>query len=66
LQSISPDVNGDKLLQPSQQLQLDLISTDQTITGFAADKFTINVSAINGTGGFTNGAQWNLFFGGAG
>lgn len=55
LSSIGPDVNGNTSnFNNAVDQSWTLISTDQTIAGFSADKFTINTGAVNGTGGFSN------------
>lgn len=62
LSSIGPDVNGDATnFSNASDYSWTLISTDQTISSFSADKFTINVAAINGTNGFTNALAGGTF-----
>ncbi|HEY5793117.1 MAG TPA: autotransporter-associated beta strand repeat-containing protein [Chthoniobacterales bacterium] len=55
LASIGPDVNGDALnFINTQDYTWTLIATGFAITGFDATEFTVNLGAINGTGGFSN------------
>ena len=55
LSSIGPDVNGDAgNFNNATNYSWTLISTSLAITGFDANSFAINVSAFNGTGGFSN------------
>jgi autotransporter-associated beta strand protein len=55
LSSIGPDVNGDaSAFVDTNSYVWTLLATDQSILGFAADKFTINTAATNGTAGFSN------------
>lgn len=56
------DTSGDALnFNNALSQSWTLIATDQTIAGFSADKFTINVPAFNGTGGFTNALAGGTF-----
>lgn len=62
LSSIDPDVNGNATnFNSAGTYSWTLIDSDQTITNFAADKFTVNVSAANGTNGFTNALAGGSF-----
>ncbi len=55
LSSIGPDVNGNATnFNNASTYSWTLVSTDQAIVGFSADKFVINVGAANGTSGFSN------------
>ena len=55
LSSIGPDVNGNATnFNNASTYSWTLVSTDQAITGFSADKFVIHVGAANGTSGFSN------------
>jgi autotransporter-associated beta strand protein len=55
LSSTSPDVNGDATnFDNTANFTWTLVSTPTAILNFDASDFTINVSAINGTSGFSN------------
>ncbi|MEY4488919.1 MAG: hypothetical protein RIQ79_1427 [Verrucomicrobiota bacterium] len=55
LSSIGPDVNGNaSAFVDTNSYSWTIVATNQAIAGFAADKFSINTSALNGTGGFSN------------
>jgi autotransporter-associated beta strand protein len=55
LSSTGPDVNGNALnFSSTTSYTWRIASAAGGITGFSADKFAINTSATNGTGGFTN------------
>ena len=55
LSSIGPDVDGNVSdFVDSNSFSWTIVATDQTIVGFATNKFTINTAAANGTGGFSN------------
>jgi len=55
LSSIGPDVNGNaNYFNAGQNYSWTLVSTDQAITGFSTDKFSIYTTANNGAGGFSN------------
>ncbi len=62
LSDIGPDVNGNATnFDNSVNQAWTLFSTESAITGFSAEKFTINTIAINGTNGFTNQLNGGLF-----
>ncbi|MFM9024601.1 MAG: beta strand repeat-containing protein, partial [Planctomycetaceae bacterium] len=62
LSGVGPDVNGNAInFNPAQNYTWRIASAAGGITGFSADKFTINVSASNGTGGFTNDLSGGTF-----
>jgi autotransporter-associated beta strand protein len=62
LSSIGPDVNGNAInFDNTQTYTWTLFATDQAIANFSADKFQINVGAINGTGGFSNALNGGIF-----
>lgn len=62
LSDIGPDVNGNATnFDNSVNQSWTLFSTQSAITGFSAEKFTINTIAINGTNGFTNELNGGLF-----
>ena len=55
LSGVSPDVNGNAInWSATTSGTWRIASAAGGITNFSADKFLINVSATNGTGGFTN------------
>ena len=55
LSSIGPDVNGNAInFDNSSSYTWTLIATDQAISSFDVNAFTINVGAANGAGGFAN------------
>ena len=62
LSSTGPDVNGDATnFNNATNFTWTLFATDQTITGFSADKFAINVGIANGTNGFSNALAGGTF-----
>jgi autotransporter-associated beta strand protein len=61
LNEIGPDVNGNALNFDPNQNYTWTILTAGSITGFAADKFLINIGATNGTGGFANALSGGAF-----
>ncbi|MFM9024803.1 MAG: GH25 family lysozyme, partial [Planctomycetaceae bacterium] len=62
LSAVGPDVNGNALnFSSATSGTWRIASAAGGITGFSADKFTINVSATNGTGGFTNSLSGGTF-----
>lgn len=62
LSSIGPDVNGNALnFNNAVNKSWTIVATNSVITGFDASYFTVNVGAINGTGGFTNGLGFGAF-----
>lgn len=55
LTSTGPDVSGNLTsFDATQDYTWTIATADGGITSFSANKFNINVSAANGTGGFTN------------
>jgi len=55
LSGVSPDVSGSAAnFSSSSNYAWKIITASGGISGFAADKFRINTSATNGTGGFAN------------
>ena len=55
LSGISPDVNGDALnFTNTQSYSWTIATAGGSINGFAANLFTVNVSANNGTSGYSN------------
>jgi autotransporter-associated beta strand protein len=55
LSSTTPDQNGvASNFDPNQDYLWTIVSTDSGINGFDPSAFNINVSGINGTGGFAN------------
>lgn len=55
LSGIGPDTNGNAInFNNASDYTWTLFATDQTISGFSADKFSVNVGAVNGTAGFSN------------
>ena len=55
LSSIGPDMNGNAVnFNNASAYTWTLIATDQAISSFDANAFTINVGAANGAGGFSN------------
>jgi fibronectin-binding autotransporter adhesin len=62
LSGTSPDVSGPASnFDPSQSYTWKVASATGGITGFATDKFVINTSATNGTGGFANAFTGGTF-----
>ena len=62
LSGISPDVSGNAIdFNNSLAYSWTLFSTGTAITGFSADKFTINTGAFNGTSGFSNALGGGTF-----
>ncbi len=62
LSSIAPDVSGSAAsFSPTQNYAWKIATAAGGITGFAADKFLINTSATNGTGGFANSFAGGTF-----
>ncbi len=62
LSGVNPDVSGTAALFDSgQSATWKIASAAGGISGFAADKFLINTSATNGTGGFANGLAGGAF-----
>jgi autotransporter-associated beta strand protein/T5SS/PEP-CTERM-associated repeat protein len=55
LSGVSPDVNGSAVnFNSAQNGSWTIASAAGGITGFAADKFTVNTAAANGAAGFAN------------
>jgi autotransporter-associated beta strand protein len=55
LSATGPDVNGDAInFDASQNYTWKIATASGGITGFAANKFAISTSSVNGTGGFSN------------
>ena len=55
LSGVNPDVSGPMIgFDPSTTTSWTLATAAGGITGFAADAFTVNTAATNGTGGFAN------------
>ena len=54
LSGIGPDTNGSAINFSSTTSTNWTLGTFTSITGFAADKFTINTTSANGTSGFAN------------
>lgn len=54
LSAIGPDVNGNAMNFSETSQSWTLVSTTGGITGFDSTDFSINTSAVNGTGGFSN------------
>ncbi|MFM9024614.1 MAG: autotransporter-associated beta strand repeat-containing protein, partial [Planctomycetaceae bacterium] len=62
LSSTGPDVSGSAAnFSPTQSYTWKIATAAGGITNFAADKFVINVSATNGTGGFANSLSGGTF-----
>ena len=62
LSGVAPDVSGSATnFNPLRSGTWTIASASGGITGFAADKFAIRTSAINGTGGFANSLAGGLF-----
>jgi autotransporter-associated beta strand protein len=62
LSAIGPDVNGNAInFDNTDPYEWTLFSQDSAISGFSADKFQINVGAINGTSGFANSLGGGTF-----
>jgi fibronectin-binding autotransporter adhesin len=62
LSGVAPDVNGPATgFDPTQNHSWTIASAGGGITGFAAERFMINVSATNGTGGFANAVDGGTF-----
>ena len=62
LSGVGPDVNGSALnFNATTSGTWRIASAAGGITGFSADKFTINTSATNGTGGFANSLSGGTF-----
>jgi autotransporter-associated beta strand protein len=62
LASIGPDVSGSAAnFSSTQSYTWRIASAAGGITGFAADRFVINASATNGTGGFSNSFAGGTF-----
>lgn len=62
LSSIGPDVNGNAInFNNTVNQSWTLFSTESAISGFSADKFTINTGSFNGTSGFSNALGGGTF-----
>ncbi|MFM9024316.1 MAG: autotransporter-associated beta strand repeat-containing protein, partial [Planctomycetaceae bacterium] len=62
LSGVGPDISGNATnFDPFQAYSWRIAAAAGGITGFSADKFAINVSATNGTGGFTNSLSGGTF-----
>lgn len=62
LSGVGPDVNGNAInFNNASDYTWTLFATDQTISGFSADKFSVNVGAVNGTSGFSNALGGGTF-----
>jgi prepilin-type N-terminal cleavage/methylation domain-containing protein len=62
LASIDPDVSGDALnFSATQSYSWTIATASGGITGFAAEKFAVNVAATNGTDGFSNAIGGGTF-----
>ena len=62
LSGIEPDANGDAInFDSSQSYEWALFQTDNVIAGFSEDLFSINLSSVNGTGGFSNDLDGGIF-----
>ncbi|MBU6222312.1 MAG: autotransporter-associated beta strand repeat-containing protein [Planctomycetes bacterium] len=60
--STAGDVSGTAAnFNPAQNYTWKIAGATGGITGFAADKFLVNTSATNGTGGFANGLSGGTF-----
>ena len=60
--STAGDVSGTAAsFNPAQNYTWKIASASGGVTGFATDKFAINTSATNGTGGFANGLAGGTF-----
>ena len=60
--STAGDVSGTAAdFNPAQNYTWRIAGASGGVTGFAADKFAINTSATNGTGGFANGLAGGTF-----
>ncbi|MFM9025444.1 MAG: hypothetical protein ACKON7_08915, partial [Planctomycetaceae bacterium] len=62
LAGVGPDVSGSAVnFNPAQNYSWKIASAAGGITGFAANKFAINVSATNGADGFANSLSGGTF-----
>ena len=62
LSGVSPDVSGSATnFDAGQNFTWKIATAAGGISGFAADKFMINTSATDGTGGFANGLAGGMF-----
>lgn len=62
LSGIAPDADGDAIFfTNTSNYTWTILTATNGITGFSADKFLINTSAINGTGGFANALGGGTF-----
>ena len=62
LSGVGPDVSGSAVnFNAATSGTWRIASATGGITGFSADKFTINTSATNGTGGFANALSGGTF-----
>ena len=62
LSGVSPDVSGSAAnFDAGQNFTWKIATAAGGISGFAANKFLINTSATNGTGGFANGLAGGVF-----
>ncbi|MFM9023944.1 MAG: beta strand repeat-containing protein, partial [Planctomycetaceae bacterium] len=62
LSGVGPDVNGNAAnFSAATSGTWRIASAAGGITGFSTDKFAVNVSATNGTGGFTNSLSGGTF-----
>ncbi len=60
--STAGDVSGTAAnFNPTQNYTWRIAGASGGVTGFAADKFVVNTSATNGTGGFANGLAGGTF-----
>jgi autotransporter-associated beta strand protein len=61
LSATNPDVNGAAANFDNQTGASWTFARGTSIAGFAADKFTVNTAAVNGTAGFTNSLAGGSF-----
>ena len=62
LSGIAPDADGDAIFfTNTSNYTWTILTATNGITGFSADKFLINTTAINGTGGFANALGGGTF-----
>jgi len=62
LSSINPDVNGDASnFNTNQDGRWTILVASEGMLGFSADKFALNVTSLNGTGGFSNSLNGGTF-----
>ena len=62
LAGTSPDLNGEVAgFDPALDWNWPIVTASGAINGFSADKFSIQVAATNGTGGFANNLSGGVF-----